>query len=160
MNRLALATATALLTGSLLLVGCFDTDDDDSDCVGTMEWTFEGTAGAGAAGMTCALSQGPTFITVNTTDGLGDENGGADWQITFSAFAGTGTFDIENNQDFNLTGHAAGDSWWAVTGTITVDTWADPSLTGSFDVQGENADESDTMSLDGTFDVTVAEYVE
>ncbi len=147
------------LTASLLFVGCAPTGDDDDDsqapCEGTMDWTFNTTADAGADGATCALSQGPTFITINTANADNSVN----WQVSFSDFAGEGTFDIVSFGDWNITGYA-GESWWATAGTITVETWADPELVGTFDATGANADDSATMSISGSFDVTVAPYVE
>jgi hypothetical protein len=148
----------ALTACALLLFGCPPGDDDDDDastCVGTMTWTVDSTAGEGGDGMTCALSQGPTFITINT-----DSGDGTDWQITFSEFEGEGTWDIVPYGNWNITGHHGGESWWATDGIFIVDTWADPSLAGSFDVTGANADDSATFAVSGTFDVTVAEYQE
>lgn len=141
---------------ALSLTGCFGGGGDEEDCEGSMSWTFDGVSYAGSPGRTCALSQGPTFITINTVD----DDGGADWQITFSDFTGTGTHPIVEFGDWNITGHASDESWWATEGTFVVDTWADPSLIGSFDVTGENADESLTMAAQGSFDVVVTEYVE
>ena len=154
LNRPALALLAAL---SVLAGGCpADDDDDAADCEGTLEMTFNSQSFTGSPGRTCATSQGPTFILIDSED----DALGAQWHLTFSAFAGAGTFDIEDGQDYNVTGQVGGEAWWGVTGSITVDSWADPAMVGSFDVQGGNADDTATMTASGTFDVVVAEYVE
>jgi|GEM_PF-4105087 len=150
--------AATLVASTVWMTACTASGDDDDDaaaCEGTFDWTFDGTPGSGAAGQTCALSQGPTFITINTADG-----NGVDWQITFSDFGGEGEWEIVQSGNWNITGHHSDESWWATAGTFTVDTWAEPSLIGSFDVTGGNADDSLTFAATGEFDVTVAEYVE
>jgi hypothetical protein len=148
-----------LLVAPLLLSACpssgDDDDDDDAACEGTFTWTFDGTPGEGAAGQTCGLSQGPTFITIGTSDGEGN-----DWQLTFSDFQGEGTWEIVPFGDWSVTGHQVDESWWAEAGSIVVETWADPSLIGSFDVTGANDSDDRTFAATGDFDVTVQEYVE
>jgi hypothetical protein len=145
-----------------LAIGCplpnddDDDDDDDAACEGTLDATFNGDPFSGSAGKVCTSRQGTAFIVIDANDDALD----ADWHIYFAAFEGPGTFEIAEYTNYTMTGHLGAQSFVATSGTVIVDSWSDPDLSGSFDVEGVSTDSTTAMTCSGTFDVVVVDYVE
>jgi hypothetical protein len=143
---------TALAALLLMSLGCpvGGDDDDDHACDGTFGATFNGNTFSGSPGQVCAIRRGD-LVLISAVDADLE----ADLNIHIGIFEGPGTYEVKEFHDYGMTGHDDGESYSVTEGTLVLDTWSDPTLTGSFDVEGLNADSTLPFDAEGTFEVQV-----
>lgn len=147
------ACSVVLLTA---LISCGDDEDEtEGDCVGSFEATFNDSDFVAAEGQTCATIQhnGDDYLSIDTSDGNGN-----DFVVFFQGVIEEGEYEVVNYGYFGLTSHFDGESWWAETGTITLDSYDGATAVGTFDVWGRNASSSLEFTATGSFDVVIEEY--
>ncbi len=154
MRRFGITILVALLSMAL---GCpvGDDDDDEYACDGTFEATFNGNSFSGSPGQVCAIRRGDLIVV-----GAVDADLEADLNIHIEVFEGPGTYEVREFHEYGMTGHHDGESYSVTEGTLVLDTWSDPTLTGSFDVEGLNADSTLPFDAEGTFELQVEEGVD
>ena len=128
-----------------------------SACVGSFEATFNDSNFVGAEGQTCATIQHSSddYLSIDTRDG--NEN---DFKVFFQGTIEEGEYEVVNYGNYGLTSHFDGETWWAETGTITLDSYDGETAVGTFDVSGRNASSSMEFTATGSFDVVIEEYQE